>query len=607
MPRFLSRLLVLCFLGITAYGNTITVNGFNDVLSNSDGVCTIREAILNANFDNGAWTDCAAGSGADVINLPAGTITFTLAGFQEDAGLAGDLDVWDSVTINGNAAGTTINVNGHDRAFDFNPTTFPTPGTGAPITVFLNNISIINGNVFGGDGGGFQVQPNATVTATGVTVSNSQSNNDGGGVMNNGTLTMINCTVSGNNCPWLGGGISNNGTLTLTSCTITGNWQFGAGPPHAQGVRASGPTTIRNTIIAGNGTAPGQPEYEGNLTSLGYNIIGPNGVPAWTSATGDQVNITAAQVALGPLANNGGPTPTHALLPGSVAIDKGHSSGTTSDQRGFTRPCDDAGIANATGGDGSDVGAFEVQGTCVTPNTPPVAAGDTYFMNQDTTLTVVAPGVLGNDSDADSDPLSATLVTNVSNGVLALHADGSFTYKPNTSFTGTDSFTYKASDGTDFSNIVTVIIHIADTQGPAITASVSKTQLWPPNHNLVDVGLSFSATDNGGGPVTTSVRVYSDEDDLTPETGDNSPDAVGSLRLRSERSATGDGRVYLIVVKSTDSSSNTSYACLTVVVPKSLSAADVHAVNVQAAAAKASCNGAGMFIVGDGPVVGPKQ
>src|SRR5437764_11764224 len=69
-------------------------------------------------------------------------------------------------------------------------------------------------------------------------------------------------------------------------------------------------------------------------------------------------------------------------------------------------------------------------------------------------------------------------------------------------------------------------------------------------------------------PYTTlfrsSVKVYSDEDDLTPETGDNSPDAVGSLRLRSERSATGDGRVYLIVVKSDRKSTrlNSSHRCI---------------------------------------------
>ncbi len=129
MRRALSLLIFLSLLSLPAFSNTITVTGFTDALSNSDGVCTIREAVLNANFSNGALTDCAAGAGPDVINLPAGTITFSIAGMQEDAGLLSDLDVWDSVTVNGNAAGTTIDVNGKERAFDFNPTTFPTPGT----------------------------------------------------------------------------------------------------------------------------------------------------------------------------------------------------------------------------------------------------------------------------------------------------------------------------------------------------------------------------------------------------------------------------------------------------------------------------------------------
>lgn len=611
MRRNFSRLVLVSLLSLPAYSNTITVNGFTDALSNSDGVCTIREAVLNANFNNGAWTDCAAGSGPDVINLPAGTITFSIAGTQEDAGLLADLDVWDSLTVNGNAAGTTIDVNGKERAFDFNPATFESPGTGAPITVFLDNFYITNGFVFGGDGGGMQVNANATVTATNVTISNCETNNDGGGVMNNGTLTMTNCTVTGNVCPWLGGGIANNGTLLLKSCTITKNSQYGAGPPHAQGVRASGPTTIQNTIIAGNGTgAPDfEPEYEGTLTSLGHNVIGPNGVPPHVPATGDQVDITTAQVNLAPLANNGGPVPTHALNAGSVAIDQGNSDGLMTDERGSTRPCDDPMIANATGGDGADVGAFELLGTCAAPNDPPVAVADSYNMNQDTTLNVDAPGVLGNDSDSNGDSLTATLVGDVSNGTLVLNADGSFTYEPDPGFVGDDTFTYNASDGTDDSNTVTVTIHVADTQGPVITISLAKDLLWPPNHNLIDVGLSYSTSDNGGGTVTSSAAVYSDEDDLTPETGDHSPDAKGALRLRAERSATGDGRVYLIVITATDASSNTSHACATVVVPKSMSAADGNAVNAQAAAATSQCGTipAGYFVVGDGPVVGPKQ
>ena len=609
MRRSLSVPLLLSLLSLPAYSNTITVNGFTDALSNSDGVCTIREAVLNANFNNGAWTDCAAGSGHDVINLPAGTITFSIAGMQEDAGLLGDLDVWDSVTVNGNAAGTTIDVNGKERAFDFNPATFPTPGTGSPITALLNDIYITNGSVFGGDGGGMQVQPNATVTATNVTISNCETSNDGGGVMNNGSLTMINCTVTGNVCPWLGGGIANNGSLTLKSCTITKNWQYGAGPPHAQGVRASGPTTIQNTIIAGNGTAPGQPEYEGVLTSLGHNVIGLNGDPPHTAATGDQVKVTAAQVALAPLANNGGPVPTHALQAGSVAIDQGNSDGLTSDERGSPRPCDDPAIANATGGDGADVGAFEILGTCATPNDPPVAVADSYDMDQDTTLNAAAPGVLGNDSDANGDSLTATLVSDVSNGTLVLDADGSFSYEPDPGFAGDDTFTYKASDGTDDSNTVTVTIHVADTEGPEISLLLAKDLLWPPNHNLIQVGLSYTTSDNGGGTVTSSVAVFSDEDDLTAESGDQSPDAKDALRLRAERSGTGDGRVYLIVVTATDTSANTSHACATVVVPKSMSAADMNAVSAQAAAAVSQCSTipAGYYVVGDGPAVGPKQ
>ena len=54
--------------------NTITVNGLGDVLA-TNAVCTLREAIINANNNAATWPDCAAGSGADVINLPAGTIT----------------------------------------------------------------------------------------------------------------------------------------------------------------------------------------------------------------------------------------------------------------------------------------------------------------------------------------------------------------------------------------------------------------------------------------------------------------------------------------------------------------------------------------------------
>ena len=81
------------------------------------------------------------------------------------------------------------------------------------------------------------------------------------------------------------------------------------------------------------------------------------------ATVGNQLNVDPL---LGPLQDNGGPTKTHALLPGSPAMDKGYSSGSVTDQRGFTRP---VGIANVKGGDGSDIGAFEVQVATGTPGT----------------------------------------------------------------------------------------------------------------------------------------------------------------------------------------------------------------------------------------------
>jgi VCBS repeat-containing protein len=104
-----------------------------------------------------------------------------------------------------------------------------------------------------------------------------------------------------------------------------------------------------------------------------------------------------------------------------------------------------------------------------------VANDDAYATNEDITLNV-APvlGVLANDTDADSDPLTAVLQTSVSNGSLTLNPNGSFTYTPDPNFNGSDSFTYVANDGSVDSNIATVTITVnavndvpvADTGGP---------------------------------------------------------------------------------------------------------------------------------------------
>ena len=102
----------------------------------------------------------------------------------------------------------------------------------------------------------------------------------------------------------------------------------------------------------------------------------------------------------------------------------------------------------------------EIAALAASANTPPVATPDSYSTPQDTALVVPAPGVLGNDTDADSDPLTAVLDTDVSHGSLALAADGSFTYTPTALYSGPDSFTYHANDGTADSNVVTVSLTV---------------------------------------------------------------------------------------------------------------------------------------------------
>jgi VCBS repeat-containing protein len=102
-------------------------------------------------------------------------------------------------------------------------------------------------------------------------------------------------------------------------------------------------------------------------------------------------------------------------------------------------------------------------------NSPPIALDDAYSTDEDAELTVAAPGVLDNDNDVDGDPLTAVLDGGPSNGTLALNSDGSFSYTPNADYSGSDSFTYVANDGTEDSDIATVTL----TVNPANDAPVA--------------------------------------------------------------------------------------------------------------------------------------
>jgi hypothetical protein len=160
---------------------------------------------------------------------------------------------------------------------------------------------------------------------------------------------LVNTTVSENHALDQGGGIMNLGTLWLLNCTIVSNAVFlSEGPGTGGGVCNSGTVYSKNTIFAGN-TALTGPDFFGVLTSQGFNLIQDT---SDCTLIGDTTgNLLGVDPLLGPLQDNGGPTYTHALLPGSPAINAGTNDGAPStDQRGVSRPQ----------GPSTDIGAFEV-------------------------------------------------------------------------------------------------------------------------------------------------------------------------------------------------------------------------------------------------------
>lgn len=181
----------------------------------------------------------------------------------------------------------------------------------------------------------------------GSTVSDNLATN-GGGIFTGVELNAVNCTISGNIALAGGGLYLAAGTATLGTCTLSANTA-----PSGSAVFSSGTLIPIQTIVDGSCSVQG-----GLTSSAGYNIESPADT-CLLSAQTDRVGVSGAALALDGLADNGGFTPTHALLPQSVAID---TVGTVVcpgiDQRGIPRPLDGDGSGTAE----CDVGAFEYGG-----------------------------------------------------------------------------------------------------------------------------------------------------------------------------------------------------------------------------------------------------
>jgi CSLREA domain-containing protein len=337
-------------LASAASAATITPTTVFDQDNTDLAHCSLREAITAANTDADYGGCVGSGAyGADTIALPAGDFKLTIPGIDENANAIGDLDITGPLTItHTGTAPAIINGGGIDRAINV---------SGGIATI--SGVGIIGGNATGAQGYGGGILNQGELTLSNATVSANSAEQSGGGIDSTGPAALTNVTISGNHADYDGGGFSADGNdPTLNNVTASSNTaDFDADGVGSGGgfvvQPGGGSLSLYKTIIAGNVDASPSPSFIAPdctglapATSLGYNLIGDTTNCGYVAGSADIVDTPAG---LGQLADNGGPTFTHALQSGSPAIDHDDTICEAADQRGAPRPLT-----------GCDIGAYEL-------------------------------------------------------------------------------------------------------------------------------------------------------------------------------------------------------------------------------------------------------
>ena len=405
MIRFAATLVltILVSFPVIISAATVTVNSTANNTPSDDDICTLREAINNANSDSDTTLgDCLAGSGVDTISFSvSGTITL-------DSQLP-DITDTDALTIDG--TGQSIIISGNEIVRPI----FVANGA----SLNLNKVTILDGDGDtdgGGEGGG--IYNRGTLRVTNSTLTRNHAQLLGGGILNGGTLTVTNSYFDLNDVGFSGGGglgggaIYNGGVLTVTNSTFYGNTALygGAGGAIFNGGQVT--MTVTNSTFYNNSALSGAGIYNasGGLTLTVTNSTFYNNAPDFgegfqgciTNSAGSTLNMSNTIIArsfgtdcsnLGTIAthvNNliedgscspdfegdplivgfgdfGGPTMTMPLGVDSPAIDKGDNTTCANaavnnlDQRGFLRPIDGDAVPGAV----CDIGAFEDGSTAI--------------------------------------------------------------------------------------------------------------------------------------------------------------------------------------------------------------------------------------------------
>jgi hypothetical protein len=361
-------------------GNVVAVgNGCG--LLNDHAVLTIDSCAVHNNYSTqlanggGVYNDGSAGSA---------TLTILNSAITTNHAYSAGGGIYNDASNGGSATLTITNSSVSDNNAAFVSDVGLSGGEGGGIYNDGGTLIIINSGVSGNSAGlidpppftyGGGISNYGTLTITNSTINNNRCGVNGGGIYNNGMLTITNTTVSDNAAvseydgkPYgYGGGVSG-GTLMFSNSTLSGNYAnvsdggilVGGGTITNSTISGNngsvsfggGTLEIGNTILNASAGSANIINYGGTLTSHGYNLSSDDG-GGYLNGPGDQVNTDPV---LGPLQNNGGPTLTHALLPGSPAINTGDPNFTpppSNDQRGspFVR------VFNGR----IDIGSFEAQ------------------------------------------------------------------------------------------------------------------------------------------------------------------------------------------------------------------------------------------------------
>lgn len=393
MTQAKTRNLLVTLLLVAApatWAASLTVNTVNDEL-NSDGDCSLREAVRSANSDT-AVDACTAGAGADTINLPEGIYTLSLSGAEANDASERDLDITDDLQIVSSAgtaretvitaadgySGRAFQVRGTDVTAVFRDITVDgfdsgggTPGAAFHIagqTLELYGVLLRGNTANAGGAVGFSGAAKLTVANTTFAANRSTNANFGGGAIGTGftQLTVRDSTFLRNHAAGRGGAIygAYSGAVTLDNVTLVNNSAAGEGG----GLYLDGPTlAMRNTVLAGNRTNSTGPDCSLKNSSISantdYNFFGTTDGCGVTPAAN---SLSGQHHALAPPGRYDGDIPLrppHSYSPlidaGSCTNASGSSIATTPDQR-------NAGQIRNVDGDGDgiadcDIGAVERQ------------------------------------------------------------------------------------------------------------------------------------------------------------------------------------------------------------------------------------------------------